>query len=392
MFIFMLSFSPGLVSAQAPVKNMPEAEVCNSSYKPDLAIVPPSCGTRRSAKVIIFSDDNHFGLGTKRIQETAMELSQREQMYGFFEGSVYRPKTKGEVGLNFGVEDQLIYDYSSVQATRNLLYAAVTENFSGVNEEGVDVLSLFKKQLLQVVIRDLEVWNLLKADFKGKSLPLFEKIESAQKSVYSSSVVMFGYISIGKAEEIVSTESNESLFQLSSFWLSAANKIIEIEQRYKFIGLAPKKHVIGDGRDILFSKIVVDHFCEASAKEKVIWLNIGSGHVTRTACLLKNYLPAGTLIETRNSNYFPDIQAPNYNEIKIRQILADYKKKASEAGYTGEPIMQSWSGGFMLTADVRSLTSSELSTFRNILVKLGLTTKEGPFGKEFVFPDLNIQK
>ncbi len=124
----------------------------------------------------------------------------------------------------------------------------------------------------------------------------------------------------GRFSEI---DDYDALLKISLAWLSVAEKYIRSRPNYSFINGEKMEDVVGRGRDIIFARNIVRHYCEASASGQDIWVQIGEGHQQGVTCLLQKYLPAETLIMAKTSDIIKAELGDSANSHWVKKFEAD---------------------------------------------------------------------
>ncbi len=81
----------------------------------------------------------------------------------------------------------------------------------------------------------------------------------------------------------------------------------------------------GSGRNILFAKNILDKYCEASMSGKVMFIQMGQGHVEGVAKLLRFYLPSSAKVRVLSTQELASTYNSFRDRVEQNGFLNDYK-------------------------------------------------------------------
>lgn len=294
-----------------------EPEVCESRHYPSKILKKISCDN--SSEVLIVGEQHQHEMA-EAIKDQARDLGQNKDLFVFLEGIEYRSKQASYVN---GLEDRLILSVSGLLVTEPVLrhFASNPPNLDDPKHNFV--LTMSKRALANAVFDMDEVWgdlswypDSLKQDTiypAVKQLSLMPPAQRRQRILEHKSFYDFSnstdYRGLGEAAQAL---------------LRLGHEKIRTSGRYGYLNADDMASVLGSGRDIVFSKAILENYCHASRAKKPIWVQVGIGHSRGVECFLRNHLPAGTIItrkelselEPKLKNWKTDIETSVLKDIR----------------------------------------------------------------------------
>lgn len=319
-------------------------ETCRTSHSPTKILSPLLCDGQ--SEVYILGESAHQDTSAVLLKGQVSDLHQSGHLAAFLEGSTY---SGYDGSYPMGLEDPFIYALSGL-----LIAKPVFDRFSKVppdkSPDTLFVLRRTKSDLITGLFMLPELWGDL--DWIPKQLTGKEDGDISAMLRYLRTIPINQRRAAAKENlrfiRIDDWANNfndySALAETAKLLIERAQKFIAADTRFSFLNSSELGSVLGEGRNIIFSKAVLDSYCEVAKTKKPIWIQIGAGHAKGVQCLLKEFLPRDTPVKMKSAsdyattyqNWKKDLESTTLKSVRDFAARNDVKVETGTAERANE--------------------------------------------------------